>query len=126
MAINNFEKGDWVSGSSREGELVYGYVEYVYPQQEVMKVHVINSDNNKVIGNGIWILIKSAEKLPFVSPTNKNELLSLIDLALLTKDKQWFMELSKKLKYLKKTPKAKKDKLNVSSCGTKSNNIDKK
>lgn len=99
-----FENGDWVQGRSKDGELIHGYVETVDPNQGIVKVNVVESDNEKVIGKSIWILNKWTEKLPDLTVSNESHLLSLIDLALLSKDEQWFMELSDKMVSIKKIP----------------------
>jgi hypothetical protein len=126
MALNVFEKGDWIQGRSREGELIHGYVESIDSIQGIIKVFVIESDNEKVIGKAIWILIKYAEKLPIMKANNENELLSLIDIALLTKDKQWFIELSERLSSIKKISTNKGKKSNFSISGNRFENIDTK
>lgn len=92
-----FKNGDWVQGRSRDGELIHGYVETMDSIQGLVKVNVVESDNEKTIGKSIWLLNKSAEKLPDLTVTNESQLLSLIDLALRSKDEQWFMELTTKL-----------------------------
>ena len=99
-----FENGDWVQGRSRDGELIHGYVETVDFNQGIVKVNVVESDNEKAIGKSIWILNKWTEKLPDLTISNESHLLTLIDLALLSKDEQWFMELSAKLASIKKNP----------------------
>jgi uncharacterized protein YpiB (UPF0302 family) len=99
-----FENGDWVQGRFREGELIHGYVETVDSNQGIVKVHVVESDNEKVSGKSIWILNKWIEKLPDITISNESQLLELIDLALLSKDEQWFKELSSKLAFTTKVP----------------------
>lgn len=99
-----FENGDWVQGRFREGELIHGYVETVDSNQGIVKVHVVESDNEKVIGKSIWVLNKWIEKLPDITINNESQLLELIDLALLSKDEQWFKDLSSKLAFTKKVP----------------------
>ncbi|MFC0272844.1 IDEAL domain-containing protein [Metabacillus herbersteinensis] len=99
-----FENGDWVQGRSKDGELIHGFVETVDSNQGIVKVNVVESDNEIAIGKSIWILNKWTEKLPDLTVSNESHLLTLIDLALLSKDKQWFMELSANLASIKKTP----------------------
>jgi hypothetical protein len=99
------KNGDWVQGRSREGELIHGFVETVDSIQEIVKVNVVESDNEKMIGKSIWLLNKSAEKLSDLTVSNESQLLSLIDLALLLKDEQWFMDLSTQLASIKKISK---------------------
>ncbi|WP_040205825.1 IDEAL domain-containing protein [Neobacillus jeddahensis] len=98
MTLLNVEQGDWVQGRSREGALVHGYVKRENVAQGLLKVAVIESDQEELIGKAIWILTKSVKKLSMVPNHNEAELLSLIDIALVTKDEQWFTELSEALR----------------------------
>ncbi|MBT2730032.1 IDEAL domain-containing protein [Bacillus sp. ISL-75] len=127
MADNNrFENGDWVHGRSKDGELIQGYVETVDSHKEMLQVNVVDSDNEKVIGKSIWILNKRAEKLPELTGRNESELLALIDLALLFKDEQWFMELSAKLASSKKIPKVNNKKSEYKISGNRIRDLDAK
>lgn len=106
MLENNlFKNGDWVQGKSRDGELIHGFVETVSDNREIVKVNVVESDNEKAVGKSIWIPSKWTEKLPDLDISNETHLLALIDLALLSKDETWFMELSGKLESIKIHPK---------------------
>ncbi|WHY99576.1 IDEAL domain-containing protein [Peribacillus simplex] len=100
-----FKNGDWVQGKSRDGELIHGFIETVSDNPEIVKVNVVESDNEKAVGKSIWIPSKWTEKLPDLEISNENHLLALIDLALLSKDETWFMELSGKLESIKIHPK---------------------
>jgi hypothetical protein len=127
MADNyRFENGDWVQGRSRDGELIHGYVETIDAIQGIVKVNVVESDNEKAIGKSIWLLNKSAEKLPDLTVSNESQLLSLIDLALLSKDEQWFMELSTKLAAIKKISKVNTKKNEFLISGNRMKNFDVK
>jgi len=100
MMTNNkwqLEVGDWVKRKSENGELIRGYIETVNPLQGTVKVNVIACDNEKTIGKTIETLSKWVEKLPISVIDTEEQILHLIDLALLTKDEHWFMELSTKL-----------------------------
>jgi hypothetical protein len=121
-----FKNGDWVQGRSREGELIHGFVEAVDSIQEIVKVNVVESDNEKTIGKSIWLLNKSAEKLPDLTVSNESQLLSLIDLALLSKDEQWFMELSMQLAAIKKVSKVNNKKSEYLISGNRIRNFDAK
>jgi uncharacterized protein YpiB (UPF0302 family) len=66
-----------------------------------VKVNVVACDNEKTIGKTIEILNKQVEKLPISVADNEEQILHLIDLALLIKDEQWFMELSAKLNFVR-------------------------
>ncbi|MFF2455429.1 IDEAL domain-containing protein [Peribacillus simplex] len=102
---DQFKNGDWVQGKSRDGELIHGFIETVSDNREIVKVNVVESDNKKAVGKSIWIPCKWTEKLPDLEISNENHLLALIDLALLSKDETWFMELSGKLESIKIHPK---------------------
>lgn len=99
-----FETGDWVQGKSNDGELIHGYVEIIDSNKGMVKVNVVESDNVKAIGKSIWVVNKWAKKLPNLTDSNESQLLTLIDLALLIKDEQWFMELTSKLASIKQNP----------------------
>jgi predicted RNA-binding protein with RPS1 domain len=126
MTMAKFEYGDWVQGRSRDGELIHGYVETIDSIQDIVKVNVVESDNEKAIGKSIWLLNKSAEKLPDLSVSNESQLLSLIDLALLSKDELWFMELSTKLAAIKKISKVNNKKSEYLISGNRLKNFDVK
>lgn len=104
----DFQKGDWVSGRSRDGELIHGYIVDLDQIQDIMKVFVIKSDNTIIIGKTVWILNKYAEMLKLSSSyVSEDDLLPLIDLALITKDEAWFMELTQSLKTVQKVTEVK-------------------
>jgi hypothetical protein len=119
-----FKYGDWVQGRSRDGELIHGFVETIDSIQEIVKVIVVESDNEKAIGKSIWLHNKSAEKLPNVAVSDESQLLSLIDLALLSKDEQWFMELTMKLAAIKKISKMNNKKDEILISGNRMKNFD--
>jgi hypothetical protein len=126
MVKKAFKNGEWVRGRSREGELIHGYVEIVNLAQGINKVTVIKSDNDKLIGKGIWIADKFVEKLSTGPVNNENELLSLIDLALQNKDKHWFMMLSEQLTSIKKIANERKNKTAILINGNRFENSDSK
>ncbi|QKE72281.1 IDEAL domain-containing protein [Arthrobacter citreus] len=93
--------GDWVKGISMGGELVIGFIESFTIQDEIVKVNVITSDNEKTVGKTINMLNKNVKKLPDSKVTNKEQISFLIDLALSTGDEEWFEELSSQLKSMR-------------------------
>lgn len=121
-----FENGDWVQGRSNDGELVHGYVETVDSNQRIIKVNVVESDNEKAIGKSLWILNKWSEKLPDLTISNESQILTLIDLALLSKDEQWFMELSGQLASIKEVPEMHTKKSEFLISPNRIGNFDKK
>jgi hypothetical protein len=106
-AINHspVEVGDWVKGKTKNGELIYGYIETVNPLQETVKIKVMDCDNEQIIGKTVETLKRWVKKLPTSTFDNEEAMKALIDLALLTKDESWFMELSNKLKSIKQVAK---------------------
>ncbi|MFD6209187.1 MULTISPECIES: IDEAL domain-containing protein [unclassified Peribacillus] len=125
MTENNlFENGDWVQGRSRDGELIHGFIEIINDNREIVKVNVVESDNEKTVGKSIWIPSKWTEKLPDLDVSNESHLMALIDLALLSKDETWFMELSGKLESIKIHPKIKAKKSEFFTSENRIRNLD--
>ena len=92
-----FAVGDWIKAESNQGELIHGYIETLNPFQEKVEVHVVVSDNNETIGKKVKLYREQIKKLPTSTPNNKEQIRSLIDVALAAKDKEWFMELTNQL-----------------------------
>ncbi|TWI58142.1 IDEAL domain-containing protein [Halalkalibacter nanhaiisediminis] len=92
-----FAVGDWIKAESNQGELIHGYIETLNPFQEKVEVQVVVSDNNETIGKKVKLYREQIKKLPTSTPNNKEQIRSLIDVALAAKDKEWFMELTKQL-----------------------------
>ncbi|MFJ5714601.1 IDEAL domain-containing protein [Neobacillus sp. NPDC093127] len=93
--------GDWIKAESRDGELIIGYIESLSSIEGVVKITVVSSDNNQTIGKTIPILSKRVKKLPVSNVTNKAQIEFLLDLALSTGDKEWFLALSSELNAMK-------------------------
>ncbi|WP_079475998.1 IDEAL domain-containing protein [Marinococcus halophilus] len=89
--------GDWVRGTTIYGELVVGYVEAIEESYQTIKVKVISSDNEDIMEKSAELLLHKVSKLNTVQPVSEDELYDLIDLALVTNDKQWFLELTSEL-----------------------------
>lgn len=95
------EIGDWVKGNLQNGELMIGFIDSLSKLEGVVKVTVVTSDNKEIIGKTIPVLSTQVKRLPNANVTNKEQILFLIDLALLTGDEEWFNELSFKLNSIK-------------------------
>ncbi|MEH7748519.1 IDEAL domain-containing protein [Neobacillus drentensis] len=93
--------GDWIKAESKEGELIIGYIESLSIIEGIVKVTVVTSDNNQTIGKTIPILSNRVKKLPASNVTNKAQIEFLLDLALSTGDKEWFLALSSELNAMK-------------------------
>jgi hypothetical protein len=101
--------GDWVKGRTHDGELIQGYLEDVNNIQGFAKVKVIECDNKFRRGKTIEVLDHWIEKIPESSEITEEYINMLIDLALLTKDEEWFMDLSKIYKSFKSSQQLKDD-----------------
>ncbi|MEH7547891.1 MULTISPECIES: IDEAL domain-containing protein [Bacillaceae] len=91
------QTGDWIKGTLRDGELVMGFIESL-DTSGIVKVTVVTSDNNEIIGKKVSMLSERVKRLPVSNVSNKAQIQFLIDLALSTGDEEWFLELSSKLK----------------------------
>ncbi|OYD06980.1 IDEAL domain-containing protein [Paludifilum halophilum] len=96
--ITQFNDGDWVTGKTFNDELFQGYIEAIDHERETAKIRVIQSDNPHIIGKLSLSLLENLRPYETTSLKEEGHLLNLIDLALTTKDKKWFMELTSSLK----------------------------
>ncbi len=103
MSNNNhvLKVGDWVRGISNEGEFILGYIASLDDVEGVVTVIIVKRDNKYTKNEAILLLSKHVTKLPESKAINKEQILYLIDLALLTGDEEWFIELSSKLNSIK-------------------------
>ncbi|SDW78650.1 IDEAL domain-containing protein [Marininema mesophilum] len=92
--------GDWVQGKTENDELFQGYVESIDTQRGIVHVRVIQSDNNDVLGKLFSSPMDRIRRLNQGPLDQEGYLLNLIDLALATRDKTWFMELTDLLNQL--------------------------
>jgi len=90
------QTGDWIKGTLRDGELIMGYIESL-DISGIVKVTVVTSDNDEIIGKKVSMLGERVKRLPVSNVSNKAQIQFLIDLALSTGDEEWFIELSSKL-----------------------------
>ncbi|MGM0845592.1 MAG: IDEAL domain-containing protein [Bacillota bacterium] len=97
MNTKNFFVGDWVKAKSFEGEIVIGYVEHVNELNKSLRIKAVQAEQDGVKGRSIETRVQSVSALPVYFKKSKADLLGLIDLALLTGDKEWFKELTKEL-----------------------------
>lgn len=95
MAATNYtsiQAGDWVSGTSHLDEKFIGYVDSL-AEDHIVKVWVSQSDHDNIVGEFVQTKLSKVKKLPEDNPFTQDELAVLIDLALITKDKEWFQDL---------------------------------
>jgi hypothetical protein len=88
------EEGDWVSGTSPSDEKFIGFVESISGGGAGVKVWVTQCDREEAVGTSIEASLAKVKKLPDQVPSAREELRSLIELSLMTQDKQWFEALS--------------------------------
>lgn len=89
--------GDWVGGTSMEDEKIIGYVDSMDAYGTV-KVMVTQSDRQEAVGHIVNSKRFKLEKLDEYTPTNESDVLSMMDLALMTRDQLWFDELGSTLR----------------------------
>ncbi len=85
---------DWVKGKSTNDERFRGYVESIDEAHHIAFVRVVESDNRKAIGKIVKSHLHQTEKLPDQVFTSKEQIKSLIDVALMIGDRSWFRELT--------------------------------
>ena len=95
------EVGDWVRAKTTNGELIHGYLVKAHPEYSKAALKVIRSDNEHIIGSTLRLYKEDIIKLDNRPKYTVKQLETLIDMALASKDKQWFIELSTELKKIK-------------------------
>jgi hypothetical protein len=89
-----FQTGEWVRGKTNYGELFHGYIHSDEPFSQNMKVRVVKSDNEEMEGRVISANPIKMSPLETSVTYSKKAIQDLIDVALMIKDKAWFMELT--------------------------------
>lgn len=84
--------GDWISGTSDLDEKFIGYVDSM-TIDNIAKIWVSQSDHNEIVGDFVQTKLSNIKKLTVNPKFTQDELSSLMDLALMTKDKEWFQDL---------------------------------
>ncbi|WP_257351217.1 hypothetical protein [Pseudalkalibacillus decolorationis] len=96
-----FQTGEWVKGKTINDEMIQGYIHSIHPQNGTIQLYVTISDHKEIIGKMIETFVHRIEPLPKSIDDQEGYLANLIDIALLTKDREWFMEVWSKLNNLK-------------------------
>ncbi|SMO77000.1 IDEAL domain-containing protein [Melghirimyces algeriensis] len=94
----NMQDGDWVKGKTINDELFHGYIESIHPVEGTVKVRIIQSDNQLNIGKVSDSTVDRIQPLYTEPLDHEGQILNCIDLALSSRDKKWFMELTHILK----------------------------
>ncbi len=97
----HFNVGDWVQGETWDKQKIYGYAVKIEDPEDIMKVYIVDSVNKELIGRMIHVLSKSMGKVP-KADLEETQIEQLIDIALATKDEQWFGQLITQLQSIKK------------------------
>lgn len=87
-----FNVGDWVQGHTWDKQKIYGYIVKKDDSVDIVKVYIIDSVNADLKGRMIRVLAKDLQSAAKQAPS-PSAIEQLIDMALLTKDEQWFNEL---------------------------------
>ncbi len=85
--------GEWVRGKTKEGELIHGFVESIDSAGSTVHVYVVNCDNDMTVGKVVATRASWVEVMDESSGYEEGQLYDLMDLALSTKDEEWFREL---------------------------------
>jgi len=85
---------DWVQGKTKDDEMIFGFVEEIDSMNGVAAVHVVQSDNEERVGRKASLRIAGIKPVPAASFADNEQIDDVIDLALATGDKAWFMELT--------------------------------
>ncbi|WP_197081070.1 IDEAL domain-containing protein [Gordoniibacillus kamchatkensis] len=94
-------EGDWISGKTANDEKFRGYVERIDSYGGKVKVKVLESDRESIIGSTVEAALAAVEPIAAEGARSEAELLDMIDLALQTRDRTWFEELSSQLSLLR-------------------------
>ncbi|MCF6138460.1 hypothetical protein [Pseudalkalibacillus berkeleyi] len=97
-----FYNGDWVTGKTINDEIIQGFIHSIHPANGTVKIRITKSDNKKIVGKTIETFIHRISPLTESIDDQEVFLENLIDVALLTKDKDWFLEVWDRLAELRK------------------------
>jgi predicted RNA-binding protein Jag len=90
-------EGDWVTGKTANDEKFRGYVEQVDAYGGMVQVKVLESDHDVIIGHTVKAALVSVEPIPAETSRSEADLMNMIDIALQTRDRAWFEELTAEL-----------------------------
>lgn len=91
------EIGEWVAGTTKQGELIQGFVNSLLSMQGAAGIFVTASDRESAIGTEIAVPVGTLRSLQPVTQFNEGQLRDLIDVALAIRDADWFGELTAEL-----------------------------
>lgn len=97
-----FQTSDWVKGKTVNDEMIQGYIHSIQPANGTVKLVVTISDHTQIIGKTVETFLHRIEPLTATIDDQEEYLENLIDIALLTKDRDWFQETWDRLDTLRK------------------------
>ncbi|RAP78446.1 hypothetical protein [Paenibacillus montanisoli] len=94
----SFAISDWVQGRTKDGELIQGFITSMNEEQNIASVYVVQSDHDTAVGTTVAVLSSWIKEQPAVQMLDYEEpILDFIELALATRDEEWFAELTERL-----------------------------
>ncbi|TDQ41439.1 hypothetical protein [Aureibacillus halotolerans] len=90
--------GDWVSGRTVNDEMFIGYVESYEEVNGSVKVTVTECDHSSLVHKKIVTFQNLVKRLPVFDLMERGQLLNMVDIALMEKDRETFMLLTKRLR----------------------------
>ncbi|WP_308633922.1 hypothetical protein [Paenibacillus silvisoli] len=94
----SFAISDWVQGRTKDGELIQGFITSKNEKLNIANVYVVQSDHDAAVGTTVAVLSSWIKKQPTVQVLDYEEpILDFIELALATRDEEWFAELTGRL-----------------------------
>ncbi len=90
----DIQLGDWVQGISKTAFSYRGFVEAISDDQSSALIRVIECDRAQRIGKVIESSLTRLSLLADECISDERDLLPLIELSLVTRDRLWFMELT--------------------------------
>ncbi|SDE28866.1 hypothetical protein SAMN02799630_05139 [Paenibacillus sp. UNCCL117] len=93
-----FREGDWVSGTSVWDEKFIGYVDSA-PKEEggAILIRITQCDRKRLINTLVQTREHRLRRLPDPGPAAPEDWSTLIELALVTRDKEWFESLTSRM-----------------------------
>lgn len=100
MVPVRLNEGDWVRGISLNGEFFRGFVQSVDEKKDTVHVRVVQCDNPEAVGKTVVSRINRVDVLPVEVSGEEGYIRNMIDLALSTYNKNWFLKLTDELNTL--------------------------
>ncbi|NBD22931.1 hypothetical protein [Paenibacillus glycinis] len=93
-----FAISDWVQGRTKDGELIQGFITSLNERQNIATVYVVQSDHDAAVGTTVAVLSSWLKEQPTLQVLDYEEpIMDFIELALATRDSEWFAELTERL-----------------------------